>query len=103
MAKQKRKKLKPLIFDWDTSPNETSGFTQVQFPDCPLYYLNFEILTMEPKVVWWITISSRNENDTDEVHQEVVMAFARDIDTAQRAAEAAFFRLLKAPVFEVVT
>jgi hypothetical protein len=103
MAKQKRNKLKPLIFDWDTAPNERSGFTEVQFPNLPLYYLNFETLTMEPKVVWWIAISSRNRADTDEVHEEVVMAFARDIDTARRSAEAAFFRLLKPPVFNVVT
>ncbi|CDZ73254.1 Hypothetical protein NGAL_HAMBI2610_48840 [Neorhizobium galegae bv. orientalis] len=102
MAKQKQINLKPLIFDWDTAPDETSGFTEVQFPDRPLYYLNFEKLTLEPKVVWWITVSSRNERDSDEVHTKVVMDFASDIETAKRAAEAAFIRLLKPAVFNVV-
>lgn len=103
MAKQKRVKLEPLIFDWDIAPDETSGFTEIQFPGLPLFYLNYEKLTLEPKVVWWITVSDRTESDSDEAHTKVVMDLASDIDTAQRAAEAAFFRLLKAPKFDVVS
>lgn len=101
MAKQK--KQKPPVLDWDTAPDETSGFTEVQLPGLLLYYLNYEKLTLDPKVVWWITASCRNESDSDEVHTKVVMDFADDIDSAKRAAETAFFRLLKPPVFKVAT
>lgn len=105
MTKQKRQNLKPLLFCWDTAPDERSGFTEVEFPDFPLFYLNYLELPFDPanRVLWWIDKSGRNKDDTDEVHEEVVMAFARDIKTAQRAVEAAFIRLLKPPVFSVVT
>jgi hypothetical protein len=96
------KKQKALIFDWDTAPDETSGFTEIQFPEHPLYYLNFSEVRHERRVLWWIDITTPQDYEVGR-YEKVIMDFACDIPAAQRAAETAFFRLLKAPKFAVVT
>ncbi|MND52876.1 hypothetical protein D3C80_439010 [compost metagenome] len=98
MAKQK--KQKPPIFDWDTAPDETSGFTEVQLPGFPLYLLNFLKVQYDPerRVLWWIDIAKPCDEKIGR-HEKVIMDFACDIPAAQRTAEVTFFSAVESASF----